>query len=78
MSPALTPAEFAEAMEATWPPHATHRQGPWLIREGAGGGKRVSAASVEGDWHEADLAEAEEAMLALGSSAGRRSGNSRL
>lgn len=64
--PGLTPAEFAEAMEATWPPFASHRQGPWRIREGAGGGKRVSAASAEGNWQDAYIAEAEQAMEALG------------
>lgn len=62
----MTPALFAEAMEATWPPFATQTCGPWLIREGAGGGKRVSAASPFGDWHEGDLASAESAMAALG------------
>lgn len=62
----LSPSDFAEAMEATWPPFATTRHGPWLIREGAGGGKRVSAASAEGDWHDADIALAEAAMLELG------------
>lgn len=62
----MTPALFAEAMEATWPPFATQTQGPWLIRDGAGGGKRVSAASPFGDWHEADIALAEAAMTALG------------
>ena len=61
----LSPSDFAEAMEATWPPFATHLEGPWIIREGAGGGKRVSAASAAGDWHDPDLALAEAAMLAL-------------
>ncbi len=65
MTPLLSPAAFAQAMEATWPPFATFRQGPWLIREGAGGGKRVSAASAEGDWDETDLPLAEAAMQAL-------------
>jgi GNAT superfamily N-acetyltransferase len=62
----MTPALFAEAMEATWPSFATQTCGPWLIREGAGGGKRVSAASAAGDWHEGDIAAAEAAMTALG------------
>jgi GNAT superfamily N-acetyltransferase len=38
------------------------RIGPWAIRDGAGGGKRVSAASAEGEWTEADLTLAEAAM----------------
>lgn len=66
MTPLLSPSDFAQAMEATWPPLATFRHGPWLIREGAGGGKRVSAASAEADWDDADLPAAEAAMQALG------------
>lgn len=62
----MTPATFAAAMEATWPPLALHRAGPWIIREGAGGGKRVSAASAEGVWSFADIALAEGAQQRLG------------
>jgi ribosomal protein S18 acetylase RimI-like enzyme len=51
----MTPALLAEVMEATWPPAYAWREGPFLRRDGAGGGKRVSAASCEGDWTEADL-----------------------
>lgn len=65
-SPDFAPADFAAAMEATWPPAATHRAGPWLIREGQGGGKRVSAASAEGEWSDPDIARAEAGLLALG------------
>ena len=61
----MTPAEFAVAMEATWPPAATHRTGPWTIRDGQGGGKRVSAASAEGDWTDDDIPMAEAAMQDL-------------
>lgn len=62
----LDVAAFALAMEATWPPLARHQTGPWLIREGAGGGKRVSAASAHGAWVDSDIPEAEAAMQALG------------
>jgi GNAT superfamily N-acetyltransferase len=62
----LTCAAFATAMEATWPPLASHRLGPWTIRNGGGGGKRVSAASAEGVWSLADIPRAEAAMQALG------------
>lgn len=55
-----------EASEATWPPASARRLGPWTIREGQGGGKRVSAASAEGPVSEADLARAEAAMRELG------------
>lgn len=52
----MTPEAIAAVMEATWPPARTWREGPFTFRDGAGGGKRVSAASCEGDWAEADLA----------------------
>ncbi|TMV56955.1 GNAT family N-acetyltransferase, partial [Thioclava sp. BHET1] len=35
------------ALDASWPAAALHHAGPWLIREGRGGGKRVSAATAE-------------------------------
>ncbi|WP_430465871.1 GNAT family N-acetyltransferase [Tabrizicola sp.] len=49
-------------MEATWPPATVQPCGPFWLRDGQGGGKRVSAATVEGDWQEADLDRAEAAM----------------
>ncbi|MCB5408542.1 GNAT family N-acetyltransferase [Pseudogemmobacter faecipullorum] len=60
----MTPAALAGLMEATWPPAATRRLGRFLLRDGAGGGKRVSAASLEGaDLPDAaDLRAAETAM----------------
>lgn len=64
MTPDL-PALFA-ALEATWPPVAARRVGPWVIREGRGGGSRVSAATPAGDWHVGDIPAAEAAMRALG------------
>ncbi len=65
----LTPATLALVMEATWPPAVRHRVGPFAIRDGRGGGKRVSAATAEASWALADLAEAEAAMAALGQEA---------
>lgn len=53
-------------MEPTWPPAATAQVGRWLIRQGDGGGKRVSAASALGPVTPDDLAMAEAAMAALG------------
>ncbi len=53
------------ALEATWPAHAHHTVGPWLLRDGRGGGKRASAATVQGPATEADLARAETAMRAM-------------
>ena len=64
----MTPDLLAQVAEATWPPAATHRHGPWLIREGQGGGQRVSAASPAGDWTPDDIPQAEAAMAALAQS----------
>ena len=48
------------AIDATWPPAEFREIGPWLLRRGAGGGQRVSAASAENQT--AALAPAEEGM----------------
>jgi GNAT superfamily N-acetyltransferase len=53
-------------MEATWPPAGQRRLGPVLLRDGAGGGKRVSAASLDGPWSACALDAAEAAMRAAG------------
>lgn len=60
----MTPDLLAAVMEATWPPASLRRLGPFILRDGAGGGKRVSAASCEGDFTAADLDAAEAAMTA--------------
>jgi hypothetical protein len=57
---------YFDVVDATWPPHAITRTGPWLIREGRGGGKRVSAASSAGMAKANDIPQAIEAMRALG------------
>ena len=59
-------SDFFAALEATWPAAALHRAGPWLLREGAGGGKRVSAATAESDEALAAIGAMEAAQLALG------------
>jgi ribosomal protein S18 acetylase RimI-like enzyme len=53
---------LAQVMEATWPPAAFTPCGPFLLRDGQGGGKRVSAATAESDWTDQDLSRAETAM----------------
>ena len=58
----MTPDLLAEVMEATWPALSRHQLGPFTLRDGAGGGKRVSAASCAGPFTEADLAAVEAAM----------------
>ncbi len=53
---------WAAALEATWPAAAVRDLGPWRLRDGAGGGKRVSAATAQAPWTEDDIARAEHAM----------------
>ncbi len=45
--------------DATWPAAAVHRAGAFLVREGQGGGQRVSAAMAAGEWADDDIAAAE-------------------
>lgn len=52
-------------MEGTWPPAKTFDLGPWTIRDGAGGGKRVSAATVNHALTKEDIPPAEQAMVKL-------------
>ena len=54
------------ALEATWPAAAQHRLGHWVLREGRGGGKRVSSATAEAPVTEADIDLAETKMRAVG------------
>ena len=51
----MTPEALAEVMEATWPPLRRSKLGPFTLRDGAGGGKRVSAASCGGGFTADDL-----------------------
>lgn len=55
-----------QVIDATWPAARYHPTGPWLVREGQGGGSRVSAATAEGGWTEADIPLAEAAQAGLG------------
>lgn len=55
-----------EVCEATWPPAARQHLGAWTIRDGKGGGNRVSAATKDWPVTDADLPAAERAMQALG------------
>lgn len=61
----MTLTALFQAQEATWPPAAMTRVGPWCIRVGQGGGKRVSAATAQAPFDVADIAQAEAAMAAL-------------
>lgn len=59
-----------DVLDATWPAAHTTELGPWLIREGQGGGQRVSAATarqpVKADELQDAIVDAEAAMDALG------------
>jgi len=55
-----------DVCEATWPPAGRQHLGAWTIRDGQGGGQRVSAATEDWPVTDADLSTAEDAMLALG------------
>ncbi len=68
----MTPVPAAtlhEVIAATWPCAAARRVGPVTIRDGQGGGKRVSAAMAEAGVAAEDLVRAEAAMTRLDQSA---------
>lgn len=54
-------AVFA-ALDATWPPLSQARSGPFQVRNGDGGGKRVSASVAHGPVHDTDIDLADAAM----------------
>lgn len=56
-------AQLFAVMDATWPPRATTPCGPFTLRDGAGGGKRVSAATCASGF--ATRAEVEAACAAM-------------
>ena len=60
------PARLIAAVDATWPPAQTCHRAGWVLRRGAGGGQRVSAASPLAPGHAPDIATAEAAMRAWG------------
>lgn len=58
--------EWLSLMEGTWPAATRLRVGPWIVRNGQGGGGRVSCATAEADWTEDDIALAEAAHSSFG------------
>lgn len=58
--------DIFDTIDATWPPARMIELGPWRLREGKGGGQRVSAATADSPVTETDLAAAETAMRDLG------------
>ena len=66
----MTPpaADLFAALDATWPAAEFRTAGPWQVRVGHGGGKRVSAATATTAVTAADIVLAEAAMRAVGQS----------
>lgn len=62
----ITPSAPYAAIDGTWPAAGFHSVGPWLVREGQGGGKRVSATTAVAEVKAQDIATAEDAMRRLG------------
>ncbi|PHP27437.1 GNAT family N-acetyltransferase [Limimaricola cinnabarinus] len=62
----MSPEAGFAALAATWPAAATRDLGPVRLRNGASGGARVSAATLEGPFGQGDIAAAEEAMRGEG------------
>ena len=60
-----TPNRLFAAMDTTWPPARLIDFGPWKLREGLGGGQRVSAATVCDHVTESDIENAECGMRSL-------------
>lgn len=58
--------DWFAVIDGTWPAARITRAGPFRLREGRGGGQRVSAASAEGPFTEADIDAAEAAMRDMG------------
>ncbi|MCT4556041.1 MAG: GNAT family N-acetyltransferase [Pelagimonas sp.] len=61
--------QLMQVVDGTWPAAAMVEAGPWILREGRGGGKRVSATTLRGDladsWTDDDLQAAEKAMALM-------------
>ena len=62
----VTPEDLLAVTEATWPPRRRFAHGAFTLRDGGGGGKRVSAATATGPATPEDIAGAAEAMRAMG------------
>lgn len=58
--------DLFNAVDATWAPLAFHNHEGWLVREGAGGGQRVSATTLLPDVQDYQINTAVEKMMSLG------------
>ncbi len=63
MIPSIT--QLYEVCDQTWPAAMSWQEGPWTLRDGQGGGKRVSAATANGPIRKEDIAQAEAAMRGI-------------
>jgi GNAT superfamily N-acetyltransferase len=60
------PENIYRVLDATWPPASFVEIGPWRLREGQGGGQRVSAATAISPVTETDIVLAVDGMRDLG------------
>ncbi len=60
-----TSQELFDTLDATWPAKQFINHAGWMIREGAGGGQRVSATTLEAPLKNVDIAVAERKMQDL-------------
>ncbi len=65
MTSEITAHTLYDVIDGTWPAAATHSCGCFTLRDGQGGGKRVSAATLNGDLVLDDIAAAEAGMRVL-------------
>ena len=61
-----TETQLFEAVDATWPAARFVRAGRWTLRDGQGGGNRVSSATAMGPVTVGDIEAAENAMIDKG------------
>lgn len=61
-----TPNDMFATLHATWPAARVVDGGAFVLRDGADGGKRASAATAKGAWDDAAIADAEIAMRDMG------------
>ena len=57
--------EYFDAIDGTWPAAQKIERGPWTLRQGLGGGSRVSGTTANGPVSDADIDDAEAGMRAL-------------
>lgn len=61
-----TALRLFEVLDTTWPAARIFNAGSWCIREGQGGGQRVSAATLDGPFEPCNINTAEDEMRGLG------------